>query len=68
MMSSVCKHTHTEAYTRWFVGKSFVSSNADSMCIDIVLRGSLRAKNFKRQALGWVVLGGHTAFNVMMDL
>ena len=70
MMSSVCGHTHTEAYVKWFVGKRFRVFAMQTGCgIDIKSYATAYAKNFKRQALGCgVVLGGHTAFNVMMDL
>ena len=70
MMSSVCGHTHTEAYVKWFVGKRFRVFGMQTACgIDIKSYATAYAKNFKRQALGvGVVLGGHTAFNCMMDL
>jgi predicted phosphodiesterase len=70
MMSSVCGHTHTEAYVKWFVGKRFRCFAMQTGCgIDIKSYAAAYAKNFKRQALGCgVVLGGHTAFNCMMDL
>ena len=70
MMSSVCGHTHTEAYVKWFVGKRFRVFGMQTGCgIDIKSYATAYAKNFKRQALGvGVVLGGHTAFNCMMDL
>ena len=70
MMSSVCGHTHTEAYVRWYVGKKFRVFAMQTGCgIDIKAYSMVYAKNFKRQALGCgVVLGGHTAFNCMMDL
>jgi len=70
MMSSVCGHTHTEAYVRWFVGKKFRVFGMQTGCgIDIKSYAAAYAKNFKRQSLGCgVVLGGHTAFNCMMNL
>ena len=70
MMSSACGHTHTEAYVKWLVGMKFkvfglqVGSGLDSKAY-----AAAYAKNFKKQAVGSaVIIGGHTAFNVLMDL
>tara|TARA_S200000501_G_scaffold378455_1_gene441143 strand:- start:2001 stop:2717 length:717 start_codon:yes stop_codon:yes gene_type:complete len=70
MMSSVCGHTHTEAYVRWFVGKKFRCFAMQTGCgISPTTYAAAYAKNFKRQALGvGIVIGGHTAFNRMMEL
>lgn len=70
MMSSVCGHTHTEAYVVWFVGKMFRVFGMQVGCgIDWKSYAASYAKNFKKQAIGCgVVLGGHTAINCMMEL
>ncbi len=70
MMSSVCGHTHTEAYVRWLVGKNFKVFGMQVGCgVDSKTYAAAYAKNFKKQAIGCgVVLGGHTAINCLMDL
>ena len=70
MMSSVCGHTHTEAYVIWGVGKKYKTFAMQTGCgVDADSYSCAYAKNFKRQAIGCgVVIGGHTAINVMMDL
>lgn len=70
MMSSVCGHTHTEAYVKWLVGKNFKVFGMQVGCgVDSKTYAAAYAKNFKKQAIGCgVVLGGHTAVNCLMDL
>jgi len=70
MMSSVCGHTHTEAYVRFIVGKRFKVFGMQVGCgVDSTAYATAYAKNFKKQAIGCgVVVGGHTAFNVLLDL
>jgi predicted phosphodiesterase len=70
MMSSVCGHTHTEAYVKWLVGKNFKVFAMQVGCgVDSKSYAAAYAKNFKKQAIGCgVVIGGHTAINCMMDL
>lgn len=70
MMSSVCGHTHTEAYVRWLVGKRFKVFAMQVGCgVDASAYATAYAKNFKKQAIGCgVVIGGHTAINRLMDL
>lgn len=70
MLSSVCGHTHTEAYCLWHVGKRYRVFGMQVGCgIDFKSYAAAYAKNFKRQAIGCaVVLGGHTAVNCLMDL
>ena len=70
MMSSVCGHTHTEAYVMWFVGKKYrVFAMQVGAGLDASSYSASYAKNFKKQAIGCgVVLGGHTAINCLMDL
>jgi predicted phosphodiesterase len=70
MMSSVCGHTHTEAYTIWHVGKKYRIFGMQVGCgIDSKSYAAAYAKNFKKQNIGCgVVLGGEVAINVLMDL
>lgn len=70
MMSSVCGHTHTEAYVHWYVGKKYKVFGMQCGCgLDASSYSAAYAKNFKKQAIGvGVVIGGHTAYNVMMEL
>ena len=70
MMSSVCGHTHTEAYVKWLVGKKFKIFAMQVGCgVDSTAYATAYAKNFKKQAIGCgVVIGGHTAINCLMDL
>ena len=70
MMSSVCGHTHTEAYVKWLVGRNFKVFGMQVGCgVDWETYAAAYAKNFKKQAIGvGVVIGGHTAFNVLMKL
>ena len=70
MMSSVCGHTHTEAYVKWLVGKNFKVFGMQVGCgVDSKTYAAAYAKNFKKQAIGCgVVLGGHTAINCLMNL
>lgn len=70
MMSSVCGHTHTQAYVEWFVGKKYRVFGMQVGCgVDASTYAAAYAKNFKKQAIGCgVVLGGHTAINVLMPL
>lgn len=70
MMSSVCGHTHTEAYVHYFVGKKYRVFGMQVGCgVDANSYAAAYAKNFKKQAIGCgIILGGHTAINVLMDL
>ena len=70
MMSSVCGHTHTEAYVHFYVGKKYKVFGMQVGCgVDAKSYAAAYAKNFKKQAIGvGVVIGGHTAYNVMMEL
>ena len=70
MMSSVCGHTHTEAYVHYFVGKKYRVFGMQVGCgVDANSYAAAYAKNFKKQAIGCgVILGGHTAINILMDL
>jgi len=70
MMSSVCGHTHTEAYVRWLVGKKFRIFAMQVGCgVDWESYATAYAKNFKKQAIGCgVVINGNVAINELMRL
>ena len=70
MMSTVSGHIHTQAYCEWLVGHNFRVFGMQVGCgIDADSYGAAYARHFKRQAIGCgVVLGGHTAFNCLMEL
>ena len=70
MMSTVSGHIHTQAYCEWMVGRNFRVFGMQVGCgIDSETYAAAYARNFKRQAIGCgVVLGGHTAFNCLMDI
>ena len=70
MMSTVSGHIHTQAYCEWLVGRNFRGFGMQVGCgIDADSYGAAYARHFKRQAIGCgVVLGGHTAFNCLMEL
>jgi hypothetical protein len=70
MMSTVSGHIHTQAYCEWLVGRNFKVFGMQVGCgIDASSYAAAYARNFRRQAIGCgVVLGGHTAFNCLMEL
>jgi predicted phosphodiesterase len=70
MMSSVCGHTHTACGVEWFVGKKYRVFGMQVGCgVDASTYAAAYAKNFKKQAIGCgIVIGGHTAVNVLMPL
>ena len=70
MMSTVSGHIHTQAYCEWLVGRNFRVFGMQVGCgIDADSYGAAYARHFIRQAIGCgVVLGGHTAFNCLMEL
>ena len=70
-MFSTCQgHIHTQAYTEWTVGTHEKIFGMQVGCgLDRESYAAAYAKNFKKQAIGvGVVIGGHTAFNCMMNL
>ncbi len=70
-MFSTCQgHIHTQAYTEWSVGTHKKIFGMQVGCgLDRESYAAAYAKNFKKQAIGvGVVIGGHTAFNCMMNL
>jgi hypothetical protein len=70
MQSTVQGHIHTSAYVDWMVGNSFKIFGMQVGCgVDANTYAAAYAKHFKRQAIGCgVVIGGHTAINILMDL
>lgn len=70
MMNTVQGHLHTQCYTQWFVGAKFRIFGMQVGCgIDHDSYAMAYAKRGKKPAIGCgVVIGGHTAFNALMDL
>lgn len=70
MMSVVQGHLHTQCYVQWFVGQSFKIFGMQVGCgIDHDSYAMAYAKRGRKPAIGCgVVIGGHTSFNVLMDL
>ena len=71
LMSSVCGHTHTLAYTQWFVGKRFKVFGMQVGCgVDSTTYAAAYAKNFKKQAIGCSVVlnNGTLPINLLMPL
>lgn len=70
MMSTVQGHLHTQAYCEWYVGQNFKVFGMQVGCgIDHDSYAMAYAKRGKKPAIGCgVVIGGHTAFNSLMNL
>jgi len=70
MMSTCQGHIHTQAYVEHLCGTKIRIFGMQVGCgIDRESYAAAYAKNFKKQAIGvGVVIGGHTAFNCMMDV
>lgn len=70
LMNTVQGHLHTQAYCEWYVGANFKIFGMQVGCgIDHDSYAMAYAKRGKKPAIGCgVVLGGHTAFNVLMNL
>jgi predicted phosphodiesterase len=71
LMSSVCGHTHTLAYTQWFVGKRFKVFGMQVGCgVDSTTYAAAYAKNFKKQSIGCSVVlnNGTLPINLLMPL
>ena len=71
LMSSVCGHTHTEAYCKLFVGKRFRVFGMQVGCgVDADTYAAAYARNFKRQAIGCSVIlnNGTLPINLLMPL
>ena len=70
MMSTCQGHIHTQAYVDWTCGTNEKIFGMQVGCgLDRTSYAAAYAKNFKKQAIGvGVVIGGHTAFNCLMNL
>jgi metallophosphoesterase superfamily enzyme len=70
MQSTVQGHHHTDAYVQWHVGKRDKIFGMQVGCgIDSRSYAMAYGKWFPKPAIGCgVVIGGHTAYNVLMDL
>jgi predicted phosphodiesterase len=70
MMSTVQGHIHTKAECTWHVGRNFKVFGMQVGCgVNHESYAAAYAKNFKKQAIGCgVVIGGHTAINILMPL
>lgn len=70
MQSTVQGHHHTDCYTQWFVGSKHRIFGMQVGCgIDRKSYAMAYARVHPKQAIGCgVVIGGHTAINIMMDL
>ena len=70
MQSTVQGHIHTQFYTEYMVGRNFAIFGMQVGCgVDASTYAAAYAKNFKKQAIGCgVVIGGHTAINILMPL
>ena len=69
LMSTVQGHLHSQAYTEWYVGANFKVFGMQVGCgIDHDSYAMAYAKRGKKPAIGCgVVIGGHTAINILMD-
>jgi predicted phosphodiesterase len=69
MMSTVQGHIHTQCYVQWHSGQKRVLSMQVGSGVDRDSIGMSYAKAYKFQQLACgIVIGGHTAFNVMMPI
>ena len=71
LMSSVCGHTHTEAYCRWYVGKKYRIFGMQVGCgVNSKSYAAAYAKIFKKQAIGCAVVlnNGTLPINLLMPL
>lgn len=70
MMSTVQGHLHTLCYVQWLVGANFKVFGMQVGCgIDHDSYAMAYAKRGKKPAIGCgVVIGGHTALNILMEL
>jgi metallophosphoesterase superfamily enzyme len=70
MVSTVSGHYHTDMYVEWFFGKTrAIFAMAVGCGIDSKSYAMGYMQGGKKEAIGvGIVLGGHTAFNVKMEL
>ena len=68
-MSTVQGHIHTKCFVEWFSGQKRIFAMQVGCGVDRDSVGMSYAKAYKFQQLACgVVIGGHTAFNVMMPI
>lgn len=70
MVSTVSGHFHTQMYVEWFFGKYSALFGMQVGCgIDSKSYAMGYMQGGKKEAIGaGIVIGGHTAFNIKMDL
>ncbi len=70
MVSTISGHYHTDMYVEWYFGKTrAIFSMAVGCGIDSKSYAMAYMQGGKKEAIGCgVVIGGHTAFNVKMEL
>jgi len=70
MQSTACGHHHIECYVMWYVGKKEkIFALQTGSGLDIKSYAAAYGKWFPKPAIAvGIVDGGHTAFNVLMDL
>jgi len=70
MQSTACGHYHIEAYVHWFVGKmQKIFAMQVGSGLDIKSYAAAYGKWFPKPSISvGISIGGHTAYNVMMDL
>jgi hypothetical protein len=70
MVSTVSGHFHTQMYVEWFFGKYAALFGMQTGCgIDSSSYAMGYMQGGKKEAIGvGIVIGGHTAFNVKMEL
>ena len=69
MMSTVQGHIHTQCYVQWFSGQKRVMAMQVGCGVNRDSIGMSYAKAYKFQQLACgIVIGGHTAYNVMMPI
>ena len=70
MVSTVSGHYHTDMYCEWYFGKTRAIFGMAVGCgVDSKSYGMAYMQGGKKEAIGvGVVIGGHTAFNLKMDL
>lgn len=69
MMSTVQGHIHTKCFVEWFSGQKRIFAMQVGSGVDRDSIGMSYAKAYKFQQLACgIVIGGHTAFNVMMPI
>ena len=70
MQSTACGHYHIEAYVHWFVGKmQKIFAMQVGSGLDVKSYAAAYGRWFPKPSISiGIAIGGHTAYNVMMDL